>query len=207
MFHEYVFPFSLSPKGTSFHVVSKSMSKSAQCANVFIDDVVPSITPVYDNQGNICVTTSNFGLTTITPPCCQNDVTPNTQPTHPQRRSHKVPTYLQDYVCPKPNAATCSTPLSLSSLFCRHSHIAPDFLALTSQELVNNVCNDSESSSFEEAILNPAWKTAMPQEYEALHTLGLFLVMVKKSNRTAIGTKLIKKSDIWFDLIRFGFKF
>ncbi|KAG5632639.1 hypothetical protein H5410_004356 [Solanum commersonii] len=72
-----------------------------------------------------------------------------------------------------------------------HSHIAPDFLALTSQQLVNSVCNDSEPSSFEEASLNPAWKSAMPQEYEALHTLGLFLVMVKKPNRTVIGTKLI----------------
>ncbi|KAG5606033.1 hypothetical protein H5410_027525 [Solanum commersonii] len=98
--------------------------------------------PIYDNQRNTSVVTSNSGPATITPSYSQNDGVPETQPTQPQRRStrtHKAPTYLLDYVCPTPKATTCSTPLSLSSLFCRHSHIAPDVLALTSQHLVNNI--------------------------------------------------------------------
>ncbi|XP_015165957.1 uncharacterized protein [Solanum tuberosum] len=169
---DVVFPFSLSPNGSSFPAVFKSVSKSAQSADVFIDDVLPSAAPIYDNQRNTSVITSNFGPATIKPPYSHNDVVPKTQPTQPQRRSirtHKAGTYLLDYVCPTPKAITCSTPLSLSSLFCRHSHIAPDVLALTSQHLVNNVCNDSEPSSFEQAILNLAWQTTMTQEYEALH--------------------------------------
>lgn len=35
--------------------------------------------------------------------------------------------------------------------------------------------------------------------------VGLFMVMVNQPIRTVIRTKPIKKPDIWFDLVRFGF--
>lgn len=83
VFHEHIFPFSLYPKGSSFPIVSKYVSKSAQSVDLFIDDMLHSATPIYDNQRNTSVITQNSGPATSTPISSHNNVVTETQPTQP----------------------------------------------------------------------------------------------------------------------------
>ncbi|KAG5572342.1 hypothetical protein H5410_062108 [Solanum commersonii] len=66
----------------------------------------------------------------------------NPEPTACNRpsRSHKLPTYLHDYVLPKtmPKQFQHSN-ISLNTAFSKHQHVPPEALALESQTLVRNL--------------------------------------------------------------------
>ncbi|XP_019071088.1 uncharacterized protein [Solanum lycopersicum] len=126
---------------------------------------------------NVTDTTSSHPPNHIT----QNPNTPSTSNTSStssqhdtstvvQIRSHrenKIPSHLKDYIVNIPNlkSANINTQntqlnnnLSLTTLFTKHHHIYPEVIASNSQSLVENICHDSEPSSYEEASLNPACK-------------------------------------------------
>ncbi|XP_019245187.1 PREDICTED: uncharacterized protein LOC109225050 [Nicotiana attenuata] len=91
-------------------------------------------------------------------------------------REHKTPTYLKDYIYSvhqpalhEQTTAPKHFDFSLNALFSKHHYISANTLVHDSQSLVSSICNDSEPSSFEEAAINPAWQTAMVQEFEALY--------------------------------------
>lgn len=83
------------------------------------------------------------------------------KPTTPCRpsRSHKLPTYLHDYILPKTITNTPSqlhnTNICLNTAFSKHQHIPPEVLEHESQTLVRNISSDDEPSSYGEAAMNP----------------------------------------------------
>lgn len=82
-----------------------------------------------------------------------------------------------------------STNFSLTTLFTKHHHVSPDVIVSNSQTLVENVCHDSEPSSFEEASLNPAWQRAMDQEFATLYANNTWDLVRLPKDKQAIGCR------------------
>lgn len=59
--------------------------------------------------------------------------------------------------------------------------------------MVRNICNDSELSSFEEAIVSPAWQAAMIQEFEALYANNTWSLVSLPPNKKAIDCRWVYK--------------
>ena len=174
IFHEHVFPFALSTENPSFPSVLKSFSSSDYadldsykgCVND-CDNVTDTTPPHISSH-----ITQNPSISSSAP-ITSSTSSQHNPPTIVQRRSHReneIPSHLKDYVINIPklksvNSNTQNTEinnnLSLTALFTKHHHISPEVIASTSQSLVENICHDSEPSSYEEASLNPAWQKAM----------------------------------------------
>nr|XP_033516178.1 uncharacterized protein LOC117280568 [Nicotiana tomentosiformis] len=85
-------------------------------------------------------------------------------------RHHKLPDHMKDYVRFIPNIkpyVTIASPMSLSVLFSNYHHVSLTSLLLDSQQLVQNVCHDSEPSSYEEAALLLPVLVHLPPEKKA----------------------------------------
>ncbi|XP_015165738.1 uncharacterized protein [Solanum tuberosum] len=104
-------------------------------------------------------------------------------------RSHKAPSYLNDYIRHVPKASS----LSLSSSFTHKNHIAPEELIPDSQSFVMNISHDCEPMSYEEAAMNPAWQTAMTQEFSALHENHTWDLVPLPHGKKPIGCKWVYK--------------
>ncbi|XP_075083713.1 uncharacterized protein LOC142167461 [Nicotiana tabacum] len=99
-------------------------------------------------------------------------------------RTHKAPSYLQDYVHSLPKLKPNTN--SLSALFFVNYHVASDLLTPNSQVLVRNVCHDKEPSLYEEATIDPAWQAAMTQEFEALYSNHTWYLVALPPGKQAI---------------------
>ncbi|KAH0641841.1 hypothetical protein KY289_032815 [Solanum tuberosum] len=84
--------------------------------------------------------------------------------TRKSHRTHKLPTYLSDYVHSIPvsqptdnHTSTPTTPTTLTAYFSLNHHISPAELDPNSQVFALNIAHDCEPSSYEEAALDPAW--------------------------------------------------
>ncbi|XP_070014770.1 uncharacterized protein [Nicotiana sylvestris] len=75
-------------------------------------------------------------------------------------REHKLPSHMNDYVYKIPNLKS-NTNFSLHAMFFHNNHIISDALHPDSQHIIENICNDRESTSYEEAVVYPAWQNAM----------------------------------------------
>ena len=117
-------------------------------------------------------------------------------------RENKIPSHLKDYVVNIPKLkslssntsnTTLNNSLSLTALFTKHHHISPEVITSNSQSLVENICHDSEPSSYEEASLNPAWQKAMTQEFEALYANDTWDLIALPPNKQAVGCRWVYK--------------
>lgn len=122
------------------------------------------------------------------------------QPTEPRRstRCHKPPTHMNDYVHSIPQLKpsvpqTSNTTPSLQALFSNHHHLAHSALIPASQDIVRNVCIDREPTSYEEAVIDPAWQLAMTQEFDALHSNYTWDLVPLPPGKKAIGCKWVYK--------------
>jgi len=169
IFHEHVFPFTLSAESSSFPSVLRSIPSTdytelASCDNCVSDynnvtDTIPNYPPDHTIEDPIAQPPPVLTITSPTPP-------PHVPSTVVQRKSHrvnKIPQHLKDYIVNIPSLKpvdintqnTQNHPTSLTALFTKHHHVSPDVIASNSQALVENVCHDSEPSSYEEASLSP----------------------------------------------------
>uniref|UniRef100_M1ANG9 Integrase catalytic domain-containing protein n=1 Tax=Solanum tuberosum TaxID=4113 RepID=M1ANG9_SOLTU len=192
VFKESIFPFNVLPDVSSFPSVLHSVP--------FIDIVHPNIeSQLVQHVENTVIDASD-----TLPHTSPNHVTDspttihssNPEPTVSCRpsRPHKLPTYLHDYVLPRPMTKPLqNSNISLNSVFSKHQHIPPEVLALESQSLVRNVSNDDEPSSYGEAAMNPAWQHAMTQEFEALHTNHTWDLVNLPNGKKAIGCRWVYK--------------
>jgi len=59
--------------------------------------------------------------------------------------------------------------------------------------VVENICHDSEPSSYEEAALSPAWQKAMIQEFDALYANNTWDFVRLPAGKQAIGCRWMYK--------------
>jgi len=59
--------------------------------------------------------------------------------------------------------------------------------------VVENICHDSEPSSYEEAALSPAWQKAMIQEFDALYANNTWDLVRLPAGKQAIGCRWVYK--------------
>ncbi|XP_075074851.1 uncharacterized protein LOC142162398 [Nicotiana tabacum] len=105
-------------------------------------------------------------------------------------REHKLPSHLNDYVYKIPNLK-CTTNFSLHAMFSHNNHIMSDALHPDSQHIVENICNDREPTSYEEAAIYPAWQNAVPQEFEALYANRTWDLVPLPEGKHAIGCRWV----------------
>ncbi|XP_070056584.1 uncharacterized protein [Nicotiana tomentosiformis] len=107
------------------------------------------------------------------------------------QRTHKPPIYLQYYVHSLPHLKT--NHVTLNALFSMNHHITSDLLISNSQTLMRNICHDREPSSYEEAVIDPAWQATMIQEFEALYSNHTWDLVTLPPGKQAIGCKWVYK--------------
>lgn len=183
VFHESIFPFSLYLEKPSFPSVLRSIP---YIESVDYDILSTHKYCINDHRSDIdvCLNLSPQHYSSLEQPsnirppqsieAVQNtNLLPQTTSIIVQRKSDrtkKIPGHLQDYIVSLPTLRkstidtqpSTSTNLSLSTLFNKHHHIFLDIVALTSQTLVENICHDSEPSSYEEASLT----TCLAKDHE-----------------------------------------
>ena len=59
--------------------------------------------------------------------------------------------------------------------------------------MIHNVSHDIEPTSYEEAILNPAWQAAMKQEFDALHANNTWELVKMPKEKNVIGCRWVYK--------------
>ena len=80
-------------------------------------------------------------------------------------RAHRIPGYLNDYVCMSYNESSCFS--TLINLSFQPPSISFHSLSSHSQQLLKNL-HISEPSTYKEAALSHGWQAAMDQELQAL---------------------------------------
>jgi len=198
-FHEKVFPFAIAPDGSSFNSIAQMFIHATDMTcmpgqmNTFTDDdMLDILTPheVTNNQ-TISNTNMNVTLSAVQPEPTNNLPSPNISnntlpaPTRTTRPIH-TPTYLKEYNYTLPKLH------SLTS-FMSHEPICFTSLCSDSQQLVTTISHDCEPTSFEEAILHPAWQQAMTQEFEALYANDTWEMVMLLDGKKAIGCKWVYK--------------
>lgn len=93
------------------------------------------------------------------------DISPSTVTQRKSERTHKRPSYLEEYVC---NAIV----LTNLTNTCFNQTITPKSysfasLSTTNQQVLNSISNITEPTSYAQAELHPGWKLAMEDEIEA----------------------------------------
>lgn len=209
IFHENVFPFTLPSRKGTFpsvlqlvpfvdHLPTNNTLQTTTVMNDVVDNDVTStelsheqlVSPLTDNN------------TTAEIPSPQESHT--NLPTRRSQRNHQIPKHLTSliifipYLLYKNNAPSTSTAarssiMSLNTIFSNNSHIAPEIFSPDSPQLVDNVCHDSEPSSYEEASLYPAWQAAMVQEFEALHNNNTWDLVQLPEGKKSIGCRWVYK--------------
>jgi len=223
VFHEGVFPFAMASEKSIFPSVLKSifLTSFSDCTD-HCDILLNKHSEVIDAHNNLSSSPQSIHTPTqiSSPPLQPVHNEPHVptvplQPVHnepnvptiPQRRSHrdvKTPQHLKDYVLSLPtlktpsistssNPSTTQAALSLNTLFNKHNHIPPEVIASNSQILVENICCDSEPSSYEEAALSPAWQKAMNQEFDALYANKTWDLVKLPIGKKAIGCRWVYK--------------
>ncbi|XP_019260646.1 PREDICTED: uncharacterized protein LOC109238613 [Nicotiana attenuata] len=156
IFHENVFPFSLSFENASFPAVLRTVSSpnyaevSSQVLRMNLGQSPVSVTsPEIEHHSETSINDTPSPNTTDPPSTNDNNLQPSS--THVQSeapflrkssRSHQTPAYLKDYVYQLPSSsAQLSTVTqhftpSLKALFSNHHHITPDALSTESQHLM-----------------------------------------------------------------------
>ncbi|XP_069154520.1 uncharacterized protein [Solanum lycopersicum] len=113
-------------------------------------------------------------------------------------RCYKLPKHMNDYVhsiplLKPPVSQTSNTTPSLQVLFSNHHHLAHSALIPASQDIVRNICIDREPTSYEEAVIVPAWQAAMTQEFDALHLNHTWYLVPLPLGKKAIGCRWVYK--------------
>lgn len=197
VFHEDIFPFNSSTENNTFPSVLKSIN-TADCCDLNECTTLKHYSTMLNDHIDVIDNTTNMSSPYTSPQVPHHLSSPPAAPNLPvtalpgdaQKESHresKIPHHLKDYIVsihalkgpssttpPNCNPTSTithnySTNLSISALFSKHHHISPNVIAFTSQAMVENICHDSEPSSYDEVALNPAWQKAMIQEFDALY--------------------------------------
>ena len=203
VFHETIFPFSLTKNTTVFPTSPLFHSDIPSFSSLYPNNDSPLPNPTQNppisshtnleqcdqrtHQPTSPITSSSAETTSLTQPFSEH---PKTAPVlRKSTRVHTTPSYLKDYIHLKPK----TTSLSLCTFFTHNSHIAPEELTPSSQSFVMNISHECEPSSYEEAAMNPAWKTAMTQEFSALHENHTWDLVPLPSGKKPIGCKWVYK--------------
>ncbi|KAH0671522.1 hypothetical protein KY289_026015 [Solanum tuberosum] len=171
----HVFPFAIAPDGSSFNSIAQMFIHATDMTcmpgqmNTFTDDDMLDILTPHEVTNNQIISNTNMNVipSAVQPEPTNNLPSPNisNDPLPAPRRTTRpihTPTYLNEYNYTLPKLH------SLTS-FMSHEPICFTSLCSDSQQLVTTISHDCEPTSFEEAILHPAWQQAMTQEFEALY--------------------------------------
>ena len=160
-----------------------SFDSNVQCDSEMSNDTNPPSSPDFSSPQSVS--------STLTTPC-QPDIA-----TRKSHRTHKLPTYLSDYVHSIPISQSPEnhtlTPTSLTTCFSSKHHISSTELDPKSQVFSLNITHDYEPSSYAEAALDPAWQTAMTQEFAALHDNNTWSLTPLPDGKKAIGCRWVYK--------------
>lgn len=101
-------------------------------------------------------------------------------------------------MCKMPNlkpsiSSTNSDPTFLNALFLNYHYVSLNSLAPYSQHLVENVCHDCETSSYEVAFADPAWQAAMTLEFNALYANHTWDVVPFPIGKQVVGCRWVYK--------------
>nr|XP_009775479.1 PREDICTED: uncharacterized protein LOC104225398 [Nicotiana sylvestris] len=173
---------------------------------------VMSLSPASSSSSSDHLPLSPASITTGSPPTQNTNIphisnsplthhTPDPIPSLKRSlREHRTPVYLKDYLYfvhqPTFHRHTNNlkhSDFSRNALFSKHHHIPVNVSVHDSQSLVSSICNDSEPSSFEEATINPAWQTAMVQEFEALYSNNTWDLIPPPPGKKAIECRWVYK--------------
>ena len=198
IFHENIFPFAMNKDPTFFpfsspthcsidqydyNTSNSSFDSNVQCDSEMSNDTNPPSSPDFSSPQSV-------PSTSTTP--CQPDIA-----TRKSHRTHKLPTYLSDYVHSIPISQSPEnhtlTPTSLTTCFSSKHHISSTELDPKSQVFALNITHDCEPSSYAEAALDPAWQTAMTQEFAALHDNNTWSLTPLPDGKKAIGCRWVYK--------------
>lgn len=211
VFHENVFPFSLSSHQpvlpdvvplTNLNVDASHSSVTPHSFDTHELDFIQSshnATPDPIRAGNSPSSPSSPQSTTS--PSSSHNSLPDPQPhisqpqAEPRRlsRTHATPTYLKEYSYSLPNLQPSSSSVSASTNIATHTSLSLTSFSLDSQQLIRNISLECESSSYEEAILNPAWQVAMTQEFEALYANHTWDLVPFPAGKRTIGCRWVYK--------------
>nr|XP_016509203.1 PREDICTED: uncharacterized protein LOC107826699 [Nicotiana tabacum] len=119
-------------------------------------------------------------------------------------RTLKVPTYLKDYNYSFPKLQTShlnspsssnqsTTSLSFNVSIPNAQCVSLNALSSDSQQLIKNILHGTEPCSYEEAAADPAWQTAMNQEFEALYANHTWSLVPFPVGKRTIGCKWVYK--------------
>lgn len=211
IFHEDIFPFNLSAKNCTFPSVLKSIN-TTDCFDPNEYANLRHYGTLLNDNADVVDDTTNMSpphTSPLDPHHLSSPPTPNTLPiTAPpiaiQRKSHresKIAHHFKDYNVSIPTlkgptnttTSNCNPELSLNALFSKHHHISPSVIALTSQAMVENIFHGSESSSHDEAALNPAWQKAMTQEFDTLYANNTWDLVKLPRGKQAIECRWVYK--------------
>ncbi|XP_075106921.1 uncharacterized protein LOC142179925 [Nicotiana tabacum] len=221
VFIESVFPFTLSSENTYFPSVfnpahfidhtpkdDKHLCDSDDGTSVTHNQPLEYDTPLLPVRSSRLTESSTSSPQSNTPQSSsQSTSTVGYQPgptsitLKKSQRPHRTPLYLQDYLHSLPKLKSASLiahnnstiPFSLNALFSKNHHVSLNALNPESQSLVRDICSDSEPSSYEGAAMNPAWQTAMNQEFEALHANHTWDLVPLPVGKKTIGCKWVYK--------------
>ncbi|XP_059295665.1 uncharacterized protein LOC132049003 [Lycium ferocissimum] len=128
-----------------------------------------------------------------------SDIVPDQRPTtstqiQPERqstRTHKRPSYLDDFICNHVYltdvSSNCFTQPSQPSTFSFGD------LSLQNQHLLSYTATITEPTSFKQASMNPGWLQAMDKEISALQDNDTWEVVVLPLDRKALPSKWVYK--------------
>jgi len=175
VFHEFNFPFSQQNSSQS----SNHSHSDPGDLSVFSDlSTYPSQPISQTNQ-------------TDSTPMPHTVSSPPSDLPHRPIRTHKIPSYLQDYVmCSHSTSGHC---LATTTNFCLPpSSVSSTCLAIPSQQLLSNL-DFTEPCNYDEAITHAGWQDAMNKEFQALFDNHTWDVVSLPPGKKPIACKWVYK--------------
>ncbi|XP_019267137.1 PREDICTED: uncharacterized protein LOC109244494 [Nicotiana attenuata] len=180
IFHEHVFPFSLS-----------SGSKTSIANNI-----IPRNIGVHSSD-ETNISASTLRRSAIIP---HNDIDTlftdhNSMSTQSPNTSFALPKTQPNHIVPSSNTTSADSTPSFSFITSGSNaqYISLNALTHDSQQLVTNISFDCEPGSYEEASQDPAWQAAMTQEFEVLYANHTWDLVLLPAGKRAIGCKWVYK--------------